>query len=532
MGLRYSVLSGASAAPTIAATSKPRTPLHASQFVPADFTYDEQNPPSIIPCPGFQVELGSAIDKRDIEVTLEHPEHHTLYYRDNIANSAHINFVNTNLADPVIISAQFLKALTEFKVLVRTKKGDYHMTVPAPTTKSRLLTQIQQKYQLTAETFKEVKDPNIRNDLLHLEDRLLIRNYKFGVIYCKEGQTTDDEMFSNEVTPDNPAPLFEEFLGMLGEKVKLKDFPGYDGELDTKADTTGTHSIYTRKDNFDIMFHVSTYLPFSSTNKQQIERKRHIGNDIVCIIFQDGDSTPFTPTAITSKYNHVYIVVQVVKNKAASETQPPPRKSSSSSTGNKRTKRSRSRKPSHADNGSSSASNSSSSRHRSNSKHGGNGGSSLSRRSTMKDEKELQCNGSSSTVVIPPSNSMNSPVSPTTSRDSTNMVMTQEESQKNQEDPDKLDSSRSHGDKGDLKHTKNEKKQPPTQYRIAVVSKPGVVPFGPLLPSEPTWTNGSEFKEFLLTKVINAERGSYNAPPFRLSITRRDWLKDIINKYS
>lgn len=38
------------------------------------------------------------------------------------------------------------------------------------------------------------------------------------------------------------------------------------------------------------MFHVSTLLPYSRDNRQQVERKRHIGNDIVNIIFIDPPS--------------------------------------------------------------------------------------------------------------------------------------------------------------------------------------------------------------------------------------------------
>ncbi len=50
------------------------------------------------------------------------------------------------------------------------------------------------------------------------------------------------------------------------------------------------------------MFHVSTMLPYSKKDHQQIERKRHLGNDAVLIVFHDG-TTPFSPQCITSKYN-------------------------------------------------------------------------------------------------------------------------------------------------------------------------------------------------------------------------------------
>lgn len=56
------------------------------------------------------------------------------------------------------------------------------------------------------------------------------------------------------------------------------------------------------------MFHVSTLLPYSKTERQQLERKRHIGNDIVTIVFQETE-TLFNPECIASQFLHVYLVV-------------------------------------------------------------------------------------------------------------------------------------------------------------------------------------------------------------------------------
>ncbi len=42
-----------------------------------------------------------------------------------------------------------------------------------------------------------------------------------------------------------------------------------------------------------------------------MERKRHLGNDIVVIVFLEGDgSVPFDPNLIKSEFNHTFIVVQ------------------------------------------------------------------------------------------------------------------------------------------------------------------------------------------------------------------------------
>lgn len=50
------------------------------------------------------------------------------------------------------------------------------------------------------------------------------------------------------------------------------------------------------------MFHVATLLPLSKEDLQQVEKKRHIGNDICVIIFKDG-FTPFSPNMLTSEFN-------------------------------------------------------------------------------------------------------------------------------------------------------------------------------------------------------------------------------------
>ncbi|KAF2361377.1 Rap GTPase activating protein domain [Trinorchestia longiramus] len=71
---------------------------------------------------------------------------------------------------------------------------------------------------------------------------------------------------------------------------------------------TGKHSYYTIYEGHEIMFHVSTMLPFSKENKQQVERKRHIGNDIVNIVYMEGsaeDMVSFSPSYIKSQFTRI-----------------------------------------------------------------------------------------------------------------------------------------------------------------------------------------------------------------------------------
>ncbi|XP_059810463.1 signal-induced proliferation-associated 1-like protein 1 isoform X4 [Hypanus sabinus] len=149
--------------------------------------------------------------------------------------------------------------------------------------------------------------PKVTDQLMKLDEQGLSFQHKVGVMYCKAGQSTEEEMYNNEVA----GPAFEEFLQLLGEKVRLKGFGKYRAQLDTKTDSTGTHSLYTTYKDYEIMFHVSTLLPYTPNNKQQLLRKRHIGNDIVTIVLQEPGALPFTPKNIRSHFQHVFVIVRV-----------------------------------------------------------------------------------------------------------------------------------------------------------------------------------------------------------------------------
>ncbi|XP_002940653.2 signal-induced proliferation-associated 1-like protein 3 isoform X1 [Xenopus tropicalis] len=147
----------------------------------------------------------------------------------------------------------------------------------------------------------------VTEQLLKLDEQGLCRKHKVGILYCKAGQSSEEEMYNNEYA----GPAFEEFMSLLGEKVCLRGFSKYSAQLDTKTDSTGTHSLYTSYQDYEIMFHVSTLLPYTPNNRQQLLRKRHIGNDIVTVIFQEPGALPFTPQNIRSHFQHVFIIVRV-----------------------------------------------------------------------------------------------------------------------------------------------------------------------------------------------------------------------------
>ncbi|XP_064111065.1 signal-induced proliferation-associated 1-like protein 1 [Macrobrachium nipponense] len=72
--------------------------------------------------------------------------------------------------------------------------------------------------------------PQTEEALLRLDDLGIHNKFKIGVLYCRAGQTTEEEMYNNE----SAGPAFSEFLEILGQRVRLKDFDKYRGGLDRK----------------------------------------------------------------------------------------------------------------------------------------------------------------------------------------------------------------------------------------------------------------------------------------------------------
>lgn len=160
---------------------------------------------------------------------------------------------------------------------------------------------------------KAYKDARVPRELLAFENALRMKGYKFGVMFAREGQSTDAQALANA----SGSPAFDEFLALLGDSIELRGWPRYRAGLDVHGGSTGTHSVYTTFREYEIMFHVSTLLPLQpasagDTDVQQLARKRFIGNDIVVVVFQDG-TTPFDIGSIKSEFNHVFVVVQPLK---------------------------------------------------------------------------------------------------------------------------------------------------------------------------------------------------------------------------
>nr|XP_032639829.1 rap1 GTPase-activating protein 1 isoform X3 [Chelonoidis abingdonii] len=240
--------------------------------------------------------------------------HMARIYRKHFLGKEHFNYYSLDTAlGHLVFSLKYdvIGDQEHLRLLLRTKCRTYHDIIPIS-----CLTEFPNIVQMAklacedvnVDRFYPVLYPKASRLIVTFDEHVLSNHFKFGVIYQKLGQTSEEELFGT--TEESPA--FVEFLDFLGQKVQLQDFKGFRGGLDVTHGQTGTESVYCTFRSKEIMFHVSTKLPYTEGDAQQLQRKRHIGNDIVAIVFQD-ENTPFVPDMIASNFLHAYIVVQAEK---------------------------------------------------------------------------------------------------------------------------------------------------------------------------------------------------------------------------
>ncbi|KAK2521551.1 hypothetical protein Q9233_010795 [Columba guinea] len=260
--------------------------------------------------------------------------HTAKIYRKHFLGKEHFNYYSL---DPVLGHLVFSLKYDEqeqLHLLLRTRTRTLHDVVPISCLAE--FPNVVQMAKLVCEDinvdrFYPVLYPKASRLILAFDEHVLSNHFKFGVIYQKLGQTSEEELFGT--TEESPA--FAEFLDVLGQRVQLRDFKGCvtggwvgapmgprlrvpvppphagsGGGLDVTHGQTGSESVYCHFRDKEIMFHVSTKLPYTEGDAQQLQRKRHIGNDIVAVVFQD-ENTPFVPDMIASNFLHAFVVVQL-----------------------------------------------------------------------------------------------------------------------------------------------------------------------------------------------------------------------------
>lgn len=190
----------------------------------------------------------------------------------------HVNLLGFDEAlGPALISVKTENVANaeHTRILLRLRTGTSHELLPtsclpqaSPQAWARLL-----QDNLNVPAWQPVLCPQASRLIAAYDEHVLVSSFKFGILYQKHGQTSEEELFSNKAS----SPALDEFLELLGRRVRLKDHKGYRGGLDTQFGHTGEEAVYEVFREREVMFHVSTLLPYTDGDPQQLQRKRHIG---------------------------------------------------------------------------------------------------------------------------------------------------------------------------------------------------------------------------------------------------------------
>ena len=154
-------------------------------------------------------------------------------------------------------------------------------------------------------------DENKLRGYLSTLDKLRPRmGYRIAVLYVGELQETQHEIMHSTTTTAS----FLEFLNSLGWKVNLYQHRTngcFMGGLDPKLHK---HMLYYGSSVREVSFHVVPWMPVKKNDEQQIERKRHVGNDTVHIVWCDNPKG-YDVSTFVSMVTDIFLVLIPLGNR-------------------------------------------------------------------------------------------------------------------------------------------------------------------------------------------------------------------------
>jgi hypothetical protein len=148
-------------------------------------------------------------------------------------------------------------------------------------------------------------DDMIRRAITTFDRIATVDSYKVGVIYIGEGQTHERDIFMNDIG----SPAYTAFVSGLGTLCRLKNAKFNTGGLDTRDDADGEFTYCWRDRCMELVFHITTMMPTNRDDDMTYpNKKRHIGNDFVNIIYNDS-GLPYDFDTFPSAFNYVHIVI-------------------------------------------------------------------------------------------------------------------------------------------------------------------------------------------------------------------------------
>lgn len=128
--------------------------------------------------------------------------------------------------------------------------------------------------------------------------------HKVGVIYVAKNQVDNRaSILSNKCG----SLRYYEFLCHIGTCIILNDIDPevyFIGGLDVKGDD-GKYAYFWKDSVTQVIFHIATFMPARESDPQCNNKNRHIGNDHVCIVYNDSKEQFHMSTIKVSSYKFI-----------------------------------------------------------------------------------------------------------------------------------------------------------------------------------------------------------------------------------
>lgn len=132
----------------------------------------------------------------------------------------------------------------------------------------------------------------------------VIDTHKVGIMYVAPGQTHEREILAN----DHGSPAYTRFLEGIGRLINLRgQVDVYAGGLDPDED--GEYAYAWWDDIGQILYHTATLMPNHEHDPHFNYKKRHIGNDLVRIVWNDS-GMPYRFDTLATQFQFVNIVIE------------------------------------------------------------------------------------------------------------------------------------------------------------------------------------------------------------------------------
>ncbi|THH07243.1 hypothetical protein EW145_g3510 [Phellinidium pouzarii] len=132
----------------------------------------------------------------------------------------------------------------------------------------------------------------------------VIDTHKVGILYVAPGQTDESKILLNT----RGSPAYTRFLKGIGRLIKLRSqVDVYTGGLNPDED--GEYAYAWWDDTGQVLYHTATMMPNHPHDIRCNYKKRHIGNDLVRIVWNDS-GLPYRFDTLSSEFQFVNIVIE------------------------------------------------------------------------------------------------------------------------------------------------------------------------------------------------------------------------------